>query len=101
VDIAGAARATGLSVKAIRGRVERGSLPATLVGGRRRIPVDALLAAGLLAREADREVVRGAPATRGEVTELRDALAAQTEELAAIRAELSRLIAAVQISTWT
>lgn len=48
IDIAGAARATGLSVKALRGRVERGSLPYVLVDGRRRIPVQALLEAGLL-----------------------------------------------------
>lgn len=48
IDIAGAARATGLSIKALRGRVERGSLPHELVDGRRRIPIRALLEAGLL-----------------------------------------------------
>lgn len=52
VDLAGAARATGLSLKAVRRRVERGSLPAVMVDGRRRIPVRALLDAGLLVSDA-------------------------------------------------
>jgi uncharacterized protein (UPF0335 family) len=77
VDIAGAARATGLSVKAIRGRVERGSLPHELVGGRRRIPIRALLEAGLLVEDAG---TRRAPQS--------DPVA---EELRALREEVSRL----------
>lgn len=78
IDIAGAARATGLSVKAIRGRVERGSLPAELVGGRRRIPVRALLDAGLLVD--DPTARRGA-----------DPLERLAGEIAALREEVARL----------
>ena len=43
-----ASRATGLSVKAVRGRVERGSLKAVMVDKRRRIPLSELMRAGLL-----------------------------------------------------
>lgn len=85
VDIAGAARATGLSVKAIRGRIERGTLPATLVDGRRRIPVRALLEAGLLATSPDG---RGAPADPV-LAELR-ALREEVRRLADEVARLSR-----------
>jgi excisionase family DNA binding protein len=46
-----ASQATGLSIKAVRGRVERGSLAAVNVGGRRRIPLAELLRAGLLQTE--------------------------------------------------
>lgn len=79
IDIAGAARATGLSVKALRGRVERGSLPHVLVDGRRRIPVRALLEAGLLVPEGSgrrREAPRADPVL---------------DEVRALRAEVSRL----------
>ena len=88
VDIAGAARATGLSVKAIRGRVERGSLPCELVGGRRRIPVKALLEAGLLVTES-----REAPAQRAtiDVDKLLRRLEQQAEEIGRLRAELAAL----------
>ena len=83
IDIATAARATGLSVKAIRGRVERGSLPAELVGGRRRIPVAALLRAGLL--------VEGAGGTRARTPQERLA-----EDLAGLREDVRRLTALVE-----
>jgi hypothetical protein len=43
--------ATGLSVKALRRRIERGTLPAHLIGGVRRISVSDLLRAGLLVQE--------------------------------------------------
>jgi hypothetical protein len=43
--------ATGLSVKALRRRIERGSLHADLVAGIRRIPVSELLRTGLLVRD--------------------------------------------------
>jgi len=46
-----ASQATGLSIKALRGRVERGSLEAVTVGDRRRIPLSELLRAGLLHTE--------------------------------------------------
>jgi len=80
IDIAGAARATGLSVKALRGRVERGSLPHVLVDGRRRIPVQALLEAGLL-------VQSGTVAKLQPQLELEHVLA----ELRALRALVERL----------
>src|SRR3954471_22668089 len=86
VDIAGAARATGLSVKAIRGRVERGSLPCELVGGRRRIPVKALLEAGLLVTE------RGDAAPRSltvDADTLLRRLEEQAQEIGRLRAELA------------
>jgi DNA-binding transcriptional MerR regulator len=43
-----ASRATGLSVKALRRRVERGTLSAELVGGVRRVRVAELVRAGLM-----------------------------------------------------
>ena len=46
-----ASRATGLSIKALRGRVERGSLRAVTDGTVRRIPLSELLRAGLLKTE--------------------------------------------------
>lgn len=80
IDIAGAARATGLSVKALRGRVERGSLPHALVDGRRRIPIRALLEAGLL--------VEGGGRRRDQAQREIDPVEA---ELRALRAEVRRL----------
>lgn len=46
-----ASRATGLSVKALRRRIERGTLRAIVVNERRRIPMSELLRAGLLRTE--------------------------------------------------
>ena len=57
-----AARATGLSVKALRRRVERGTLPAQLVGGVRRVPISELLRAGLLVTEPGGRPAGAAPA---------------------------------------
>src|SRR4051812_40872668 len=91
VDIAGAARATGLSVKAIRGRVERGSLPCELVGGRRRIPIRALLEAGLLVTE--RRDAAPQPMALDAGALLRR-LEQQAEEIGRLRAELAALRAA-------
>jgi hypothetical protein len=83
IDIATAARATGLSVKAIRGRVERGSLPAELIAGRRRIPIQALLEAGLLV-DGSRPVRPAAPEDR------------LAEELKRLRADVRQLTELVQ-----
>lgn len=93
IDIAGAARATGLSVKAIRGRVERGSLPAEMVDGRRRIPVRALLAAGLLVGERE----AGAGAQRGVEGSgsLLDRLERQAEEIGRLKGHVEQLEAEV------
>ncbi|MDQ3850073.1 MAG: helix-turn-helix domain-containing protein, partial [Actinomycetota bacterium] len=52
LTIRDASRATGLSIKALRRRVERGTLPAQVVDGVRRVPVSALLGAGLLVTRA-------------------------------------------------
>lgn len=92
VDIAGAARATGLSVKAIRGRVERGSLPAEVIDGRRRIPVRALLDAGLLLRDAASAKSRSQPEAQ---PHLLDRLERQAEEIGRLRGEVERLEAEV------
>src|SRR5690349_6829010 len=88
VDITGAARATGLSVKAIRGRVERGTLPHELIGGRRRIPVKALLEAGLLVTNRSERAQR--PVTIDADALLRR-LEEQAEEIGRLRAELAAL----------
>jgi uncharacterized protein (UPF0335 family) len=93
IDIAGAARATGLSVKAIRGRVERGSLPCELVCGRRRIPVRALVEAGLLV--TDRSEARAQQRAEVDLPALLDRLERQAEEIGTLRAELTRLRAEV------
>ena len=53
MSIRDAARASGLSPKALRRRIERGTLGSVLVGGRRRIPVDDLVRRGLVARPED------------------------------------------------
>ena len=53
MSIRDAARASGLSPKALRRRIERGTLGSVLVGGRRRIPVDDLVRRGLVARAED------------------------------------------------
>ena len=48
MSIRDAARASGLSPKALRRRIERGTLRSVMVGGRRRIPVDDLVRRGLV-----------------------------------------------------
>ncbi len=48
MSIRDAARASGLSPKALRRRIERGTLGSVMVGGRRRIPVDDLVRRGLV-----------------------------------------------------
>ncbi|HYF25532.1 MAG TPA: hypothetical protein VD931_07330 [Baekduia sp.] len=50
--VAEAAAATGLTPKALRRRMERGSLRSVLVDGRRRIPLAELVRAGLLVTDA-------------------------------------------------
>jgi excisionase family DNA binding protein len=49
MSIRDAAQATGLSPKALRRRIERGTLTSVMIGGRRRIPMEALARRGLLA----------------------------------------------------
>lgn len=84
-----AAQATGLTPKALRRRIERGSLPSTLVGDRRRVAVADLLAAGLLVSEADAR-----PAASPGAWGLRPSGSTRDRlehELAAERAERERL----------
>lgn len=83
-----AALATGLSVKALRRRVERGTLPAEVVDGFRRIPVDALLAAGLLVTTAGG---RPAPARRAPDIPLARRLAALEERVAELERRLNAI----------
>jgi len=87
VDIAGAARATGLSVKAIRGRVERGSLPHELVRGRRRIPIRALLDAGLLVQEPGARPQTKPDPVLEELRALREEVRRLADEVARLRQE--------------
>ena len=77
MTIAEAARLTGLTNRAIEARIERGTLPAELREGRRRIPLAALYDAGLIAMQP------GAV-----VSELLDRLEAQAQELGRLQAEL-------------
>jgi hypothetical protein len=60
LNVAECARATGLTPKAIRRRIERGTLESTLVAGQRRIPLTALIAADLLVDAVNRGQ-RGTP----------------------------------------
>jgi hypothetical protein len=98
-----ASQATGLSIKALRGRVERGTLDAVNVSGRRRIPTRSLLAAGLLRtepappgrrRNASRTHERGTPL--GYPEDVLGVVVARLDELAdAVRA-LERAVDAVR-----
>ena len=63
MSIRDAARASGLSPKALRRRIERGTLGSVLVAGRRRIPVDDLVRRGLVPDGADPASADGAAAT--------------------------------------
>lgn len=86
IDIAGASRATGLSVKALRGRVERGSLPHVLENGRRRIPIRALLEAGLLVEDR-----RQKPHAQAQEETMAAELRALRDEVRRLADELARL----------
>jgi septal ring factor EnvC (AmiA/AmiB activator) len=81
------ARATGLSVKAIRRRIERGTLQSVLVDGRRRIPVSSLVGAGLLVEGLDRG---GRGSAQGQVQP-----AAVVQRLVAQRQRLTEELAVV------
>lgn len=83
MSIRDAARASGLSPKALRRRIERGTLASVLVGGRRRIPVDDLVRRGLMADPDD--AARVAERTRGEVEE------AMSERLRALESRVAAL----------
>ena len=74
LTIRDAARATGLTAKAIARRIERGTLEHTLVDGVRHIPLSALVSSGLLVAEdaappppPRREERRPAPSLQPEV----------------------------------
>lgn len=86
-----AAQATGLSVKALRRRLERGSLASVLTDGRRRIPVAELLAAGLLVTDPSaRPTQASAPSpARGDETALLDRLERQARELGELTAAVA------------
>lgn len=92
VDVAEAAELTGLSKKALRSRIERGTLPAIKRDGKRVIPVAELRRQGLLVpAEASGEVGEGQPPAptpplRGIPSDLLDRLERQAEELGRLRA---------------
>jgi hypothetical protein len=81
LNVAECARATGLTPKAIRRRIERGTLESALVAGQRRIPLNALIAAGLLVEGVDRGH-RGAPQGTQQPGALVQRLIAHRERLA-------------------
>jgi len=91
-----AALATGLSQKAIRRRIERGTLRASLQGGRVRIPAQELFERNLLVADpaeaparaaAARAAARGGrPRTAG--SELLERLERQAERIGLLTAEL-------------
>src|SRR4051794_30625992 len=81
LNVAECARATGLTPKAIRRRIERGTLESTLVAGQRRIPLNALIAAGLLVEGVDRGH-RGTPQGTQQPGALVQRLIAHRERLA-------------------
>lgn len=93
-----AARATGLSAKALRRRIERGSLRSTLAGGLRRIPMSDLLEAGLLVPYDERSGGGDGPsvapaAASGAVLDagvLLERLERQAEEIGELRARAGR-----------
>ena len=78
------ARATGLSVKAVQRRIERGTLPARLEHGVRRIPVGALVDAQLVVQDDARATLRPTAASPAMLAEL----ARRVEELEARLAAL-------------
>jgi hypothetical protein len=84
LTIRDASRATGLSVKAIRRRVERGTLPAQLVDGVRRVPMAELLRAGLMVTQADGPRPGASGGGGGD-------LAALTRRVAALEARVAEL----------
>jgi hypothetical protein len=86
LTIDGAARATGLSKKALRRRIERGSLPSTLVNGLRRVPVSALVNAGLLTTQRTARPATGVPAQADVLAEALIAVRRRlTADLSALR----------------
>ncbi len=80
-----AASATGLSPKAVRRRIERGTLDSVVVNGRRRIAAEELRRRGLLAPGADgpapRVPGRAAPADAVDDEPTTDRLAARVQAL--------------------
>ena len=61
------AEATGLTIKAVRSRIERGTLPAVVRDGLRRIPYSELVRAGLV--EADNGAAIGQLPRQGTAAE--------------------------------
>ena len=87
------AEATGLTIKAVRSRIERGTLPAVVRDGLRRIPYSELVRAGLV--EADNGAAIGQLPRQGTaaespqpdvLAELVNRLEAQAEELGRLKA---------------
>lgn len=90
MSIRDAARASGLSPKALRRRIERGTLGSVLVGGRRRIPVDDLIRRGLVPGAGDPATTEPAPGAYDE-----PALARRLRALEARVAALEAVLDAV------
>ena len=94
VTIREASDATGLSVRAIRSRVDRGTLPAVVRDGLRRIPYSELLRLDLveagngasMRQEQPRSTSTEAASTDGVILELSKRLELQAAELGEMRA---------------
>jgi hypothetical protein len=100
MSIRDAARASGLSPKALRRRIERGTLRSVLVGGRRRIPVDDLVRRGLVPDASDSHA--GEPtAAGGEQAVLVRRLRALESRVAALESALDSARAPVIIASET
>jgi excisionase family DNA binding protein len=80
LSVEGVAQLTGLSVSAIRGRIERGSIPARRHGGKVRVPLADLYRAGLVGARGSLEVA-----------DLLDRLERQAEEIGRLRERLGQL----------
>ena len=90
MSIRDAARASGLSPKALRRRIERGTLGSVLVGARRRIPVDDLVRRGL--------VPDGTDPTRASTTGAVDGSAGMVSRLEDLESRVAALESALYTS---
>jgi hypothetical protein len=97
MSIRDAARASGLSPKALRRRIERGTLRSVLVGGRRRIPVDDLVRRGLVPDTADQDAAPP-PGGTGEQAALVRRVRALESRVAALESALDGARAPLVIS---
>jgi hypothetical protein len=93
LSIRDTALATGLTPKAVRRRIERGTIESVMVGGRRRIAVDELLNRGLLVpldAEGRPQVARPAQRQAAGAAGLAERVRGLERRVALLEAELRR-----------